>query len=140
MKKEFIFNIALVLILFSCDNSNQNACFGSLSLIKEQKCNIVVDDNITKSSFWGANGYLKFKGIDIDTKKIIIYKAKGRDWSPLSDYINIGDTVIKNEGEAIMYVYKKDSIVIRNLSNMCKKDFDWKKDVYTFILRDSISE
>ena len=37
-----------------------------------------------------------------------------------------------------MYVYKKDSIVIRDLSNMCDKDFDWKKDVYTFILRDTI--
>lgn len=127
--------MTLILTLLSCNNSNQDFCFGNLELSKEQKCNIIVSDNINKSSHWGGGGYLKFKGIDINTGKDVVYKAKSREWSPLSEYINVGDTVVKNEGEAIMYVYKKDSIVIRDLSNMCDKDFDWEKDVYTFILR-----
>ena len=135
MKKEFLLSIILMIVFFSCDNSGN--CSVSLQLAKEQSCNIVVTDNINKSSHW-ATPNLKLKGIDLATGKEVLYKSKAREWNPLSDYINIGDTVVKNEGEAIMYVYKKDSIVIRNLSNMCKKDFDWKKDVYTFILRDTI--
>lgn len=139
MKKKLIVKITLVLVFLSCSNSNPDICLGNLSLIREQKCNIVVEDNINKSSRWGGGGYLKFKGININTREKVVYKAKAREWIPLSEYINIGDTVVKNEGEAVMRVYKKDSIVIRNLSNMCKKDFDWAKDVYTFILRDTIN-
>lgn len=127
-----------MIVFFSCDNSGNYSV--SLRLAKEQNCNIIVTDNINKSSHWGGGGHLKLKGIDLITREEVLYKSNAREWNPLSDYINIGDTVVKNEGEAIMYVYKKDSIVIKNLSNMCKKDFDWKKDVYTFILRDSISE
>lgn len=137
MKKEFLLSIILILLFFSCDNLGN--CSVSLRLAKEQSCNIIVTDNINKSSHWGG-GHLKLKGIDLITREEVLYKSNAREWNPLSDYINIGDTVVKNEGEAIMYVYKKDSIVIRNLSNMCNTDFDWKKDVYTFILRDSISE
>lgn len=136
MKKEFLLSIISMLLFFSCDNSGN--C--SVVMNKRQSCNIVVTDNIGKSSHWGGGGLLKFKGIDLTTGEVVLYKSKTREWRPLSDYINIGDTVVKNEGEAMMYVYKKDSIVIRNLNNICNADFDWKKDVYTFILRDSISE
>ena len=125
-----------MLLFFSCNNSEN--C--SSAYFKQQNCNMVVTDNINKSSHWGGNGILKFKGIDLVIGEEVLYKSKTRVWSPLSDYINIGDTVVKNEGEAIMYVYKKDSIVIDDLSKICNPDFDWKKDEYTFILRDSISE
>ena len=123
-----------MLLFFSCDNLGN--CSVSLQLAKEQSCNIIVTDN--KAPIWGGDGTLRFRGIDLNSREQVLYKSKSRGWRPLSDYINIGDTVVKNEGEAIMYVYKKDSIVIRNLSNMCNTDFDWKKDVYTFILRDTI--
>lgn len=136
MKKEFLLSIILMLLFFSCDNSGN--CSVNLQLAKEQSCNIVVTDNINRSSHWGGNGILQFKGIDLITAEKVLYKSKIREWKVLSDYINIGDTVVKNEGEAVMYVYKKDSIVIRNLNNICNADFDWKKDVYTFILRDTI--
>lgn len=121
-------------LFFSCNNSGN--C--SSAYFKQQNCNIVVTDNINKSSHW-VSADLKFKGIDPATAKEVMYKSKTRVWGPLSDYINIGDTVVKNEGEAIMYVYKKDSIVIMNLSKICKEDFDLRKDVYTFILRDTIN-
>ncbi len=134
MKKEFLLSIILMLLFFSCDNSGNcsNAYF------KQQNCNIVVTDNINKSSHWGGGGHLKFKGIDLTTGEEVLYKSKAREWNPLSDYINIGDTVVKNEGEAIMYVYKRDSIVVDDLSKICNPDFDWEKDEYTFILRDTI--
>ena len=124
-----------MLVFFSCDNSGN--CSVSLQLAKEQSCNIIVTDNINKSSSWAIAG-LNFKGIDLTNGEEVLYKSNAREWNPLSDYINVGDTVVKNEGEAVIYVYKKDSIVIRNLNNICNADFDWKKDVYTFILRDSI--
>ena len=130
----------LIVILFFCVFNNSCDTSGSCStyLAKQQNCNIVVTDNINKSSHW-ISADLKLKGIDLITGEEVLYKSKAREWAPLSDYINIGDTVVKIEGEAVMYVYKKDSIIIRNLSNMCKKNFDWKKDVYTFILRDTIN-
>lgn len=121
-----------MIVFFSCDNSGN--CSVSLQLAKKQSCNIIVTDNINKSSSWAIAG-LKFKGINLTNGEEVLYKSDAREWNPLSDYINIGDTVVKNEGEAIMYVYKKDSIVTRNLSNICNVDFDWEKDVYTFILR-----
>lgn len=138
MKKRLIFKTALMFLLFSCNNSSSDVCFGALKLIKEQECNIIVSDNINKSSHWGGGGYLKFKGIEISTGKEVIYKSKERSWLPLNEFVNVGDTVVKNEGEAIMYVYKRDSIVKRDLSNLCKSNFDWNKDVYTFILRDTV--
>jgi hypothetical protein len=133
MKKEIFLSIILVLVFFSCDNSEN--CSNVYN--KQQNCNVVVTDNINKSSHW-VSAKLKFKGIDLTTNEEILYKSKTRDWGALSDYINIGDTVVKNEGEIIMYVYKKDSIVIMNLSKICKEGFDLRKDVYTFILRDTI--
>lgn len=134
MKKILFLILSLNLLYTSCNKSNN--CSVILNIDKKQSCNIVVTDN--KAPIWGGDGTLRFRGIDLNSREQVLYKSKSRGWRPLSDYINIGDTVVKNEGEAIMYVYKKDSIVIRNLSNMCKKDFDWKKDVYTFILRDTI--
>ena len=135
MKRNLLFTLFFCILNNACDTSG--SCSVYLASNKQQSCNIVVTDNIRKSSHW-ATPNLKLKGIDLATGKEVLYKSKAREWGPLSDYINIGDTVVKNEGEAIMYVYKKDSIVIRDLSNMCDKDFDWKKDVYTFILRDTI--
>jgi len=123
-----------MLLFFSCGNSEN--C--SSAYFKQQNCNIVVTDNIRKSSHWGIPN-LRLKGIDLITEKEVLYKSKAREWGPLSDYINIGDTVVKNEGEAIMYVYKKDSIVIDDLTKICNPDFDWEKDEYTFILRDTIN-
>lgn len=136
MKKEIF--LSIMSMFYSCDNSSN--CSVSLQLAKEQSCNIIVSNNINKNSHWGGGGMLKFKGIDIASREEVLYKSKTRSWTPLSDYINIGDTVVKMEGEEIMYVLKKDSIVIRNLSNICDTDFDWRTDAYTFILRDSISE
>jgi hypothetical protein len=133
MKKEIFLSIILVLVLFSCDSGNCSDAY-----FKQQSCHIIVTDNINKSSHWGGGGRLKFKGIDLVKGEEVLYKSKTRVWRPLSDYINIGDTVVKNEGEIIMYVYKKDSIVKMNLSKICKEDFDLRKDVYTFILRDTI--
>lgn len=132
MKRNLLFALFFCILSASCDTSGDCSFYA-----KQQKCNIVVTDNINKSSHW-VSARLKLTGIDLITGKEVLYKSKTRDWGQLSDYINIGDTVVKNEGEAIMYVYKKDSIVIDDLSNMCNPDFDWKTDEYTFILRDSI--
>ena len=134
MKRNLLFALFFFILIVSCDTSGD-----CLFYTKQQNCNIVVTDNINKSSHW-VSARLKFKGIDLTTGKEVLYKSKTRDWRALSDYINIRDTVVKNEGEAVMYVYKKDSIVIMNLSEICKEDFDLRKNVYTFILRDSISE
>lgn len=121
-------------MIYSC-NPIEN-CSGAYN--KSQSCNIIVTDNINKSSHW-ISADLKLKGINLINGEDVLYKSKTRDWGALSDYINIGDTVVKNEGEAIMYVYKKDSIVKMDLSDICKEDFDLRKDAYTFILRDTIN-
>ncbi|MFA7448885.1 MAG: hypothetical protein WCY77_10645 [Weeksellaceae bacterium] len=134
MKKSLLIILSYFIFSYSCDTGN--GCSNVYN--KQQNCNVVVTYNINKSSHW-VSAKLKFKGIDLTTNEEILYKSKTRDWGALSDYINIGDTVVKNEGEIIMYVYKKDSIVKMNLSKICKEDFDLRKDVYTFILRDTIN-
>ena len=134
MKRNLLFVLFFCILSASC-NTNGDCLFYT----KQQNCNIVVTDNINKSSHW-VSARLKLTGKDLITGKEVLYKSKTRDWGALSDYINIGDTVVKNEGEVIMYVYKKDSIVEMNLSRICKKDFNLYKDAYTFILRDSNRE
>lgn len=132
--KKTINSLLIMFLFFACNNSGN--C--SSAYFKQQNCNIVVTDNIRKSTHW-ATPNLRLKGIDLTTGRKVFYKSIAREWGPLSDYINIGDTVVKNEGEAIMYVYKKDSIVIDDLTKICNPDFDWEKDEYTFISRDTIN-
>ncbi len=136
MKKNILTFILLSLLSFSCDNDA--ICLEQYKDLQRNKCNIVVTENITKNSSFGHNN-LKIKGKDIITQRIIPFNPSPRGWNSLADYISIGDTVVKQYGEAIMYVYKKDSIVEMNLVDICDEDFDWDK-ILNITLRDSIGK
>lgn len=114
--------LGLVVLFFNSCNS-ESGCLEAYKIIKKYNCNIVVTENFHKSSHWHYHG-LKIKGENIESQELTLFKTESRSWNSLSDYINEGDTLIKNEGEAIMYVYKKDSIVEMNLVGRCKDDFD----------------
>ena len=103
-------------------------CSKANKALQKNNCNIVVTENLNKTPHWGYHN-LKIKGKDIESQKVILFNPEPRAWRPLSDYINVGDTITKNEGEAIMYVFKKDSIVEMNLVNICKEEFDWNNSV-----------
>lgn len=119
--------LGLVVLFFNSCNS-ESGCLEAYEIIKKYNCNIIVTKNFHKSSHWHYQG-LKIKGKNIESQELTFFKTESRSWNSLSDYINEGDTLIKNEGEAIMYVYKKDSIVEMNLIGRCKDDFDWSNAI-----------
>ena len=49
-------------------------------------------------------------------------------WIPISEHINIGDTIIKKKGDPIIYVYKNDSIIVHAFENFCQKSINHKTD------------
>lgn len=114
-----------MIVLFfytSCDN--KKICLEQYKYLQQDSCNIVVTENITKNSSIGINS-LKIKGIDVITQKEIIFETSPRTWNALAEYISVGDTVVKKSDEAIMYVFKTESIVEMNEVGICNEDFDW---------------
>lgn len=118
-RKTLIFS---TLFLFYNSCNNEMNCSKVYQSIKRNNCNIVVTEN--KNNTY----YLKIKGIDIPSQEFITF-TESRMWRPLSEYINVGDTVLKNEGEPIMYVFKKDFIVEMNHVGLCNENFDWDNSV-----------
>ena len=114
--------ILIIFLLLSCDD--KAICLDQYKELQRNQCNIVVTKNITRTSKFAHNN-LKLEGKKIENHQVILFDPSPRAWNSLSDYISIGDTVLKNYGEAIMYVYKKDSIIEMNLVDICEEDFDW---------------
>lgn len=121
--------------LISCEKFH---CEHGQKLLFKEKCNLIVERNYNteKSSF--ALGTLKIRGTDAETGKEELFGGD-RGWEPFAKHIFIGDTVVKKEGEAIMRIYKKDSIITLSYQNVCDENFDWD-NILTFVLRDSISK
>lgn len=123
MKKIILLSLIISLLVTSCNE--KEICLEQYKFLQKDSCNIIVTENITKNTSIKIN-YLKIKGIDIKTQKSKVFETSPRTWNALAEYINIGDTVVKKNGEAIMYVYKRDSIVEMNEVDICNQDFDWE--------------
>ncbi|HJD86282.1 hypothetical protein NZD85_00045 [Empedobacter stercoris] len=124
------FGILIMIILFfiSCDN-----CERFYDDINNLESNIIVTKNLTKEQSFPK---VFIEGLSLKTKNKEILSTENRSLIGISKYIKIGDTVIKKKGEPIMYVYKKDSIIIRSFENFCNKELYNKNfEAFKFIKR-----
>ncbi|RLZ07132.1 hypothetical protein [Faecalibacter macacae] len=129
--------ILLLITLFVFYSCGKYGCEKSQELLLKEHCNLIIDKNYNteKSSF--ALGTLKIQGRNIKTNENEKFHGD-RGWQPFAQYISIGDTVIKKKGEAIMYIYKKDTVVSISYENFCDKTKYDQNKVLKIKIRDSI--
>lgn len=127
--------LILLLIIQACGKSQ---CDDFHKIVLNQQINIIVDKNYNTEDSSFALGTLKLIGRNTETNENEKFHPDTRGWQPFAQYIAIGDTVIKKNGEAIMYIYKKDSIVSISYENFCDKTKYNQNKVLKIIKRDSI--
>ncbi|WP_159155867.1 hypothetical protein [Empedobacter brevis] len=120
--------LLLIPIIFSC-NDMDKICKESQKMRLKHHCNIIVK-NIKKQTL-----ILEIEGVNPVSQKPSNYKDDTRGFQGVIKYTEKGDTVVKKEGELKLYVYKKDSIIICNVEDFCKKINDPNSDYLTFIKR-----
>lgn len=125
--KKYIVMFNILLFLFSC--TMDSICKRGNKTRLNQNCNIIV------RTWDKETGILRIRGVDRDTGKLIGFQDDTRGYQGVVDYISAGDTVIKKKGELKLYVNKKDSIIICNVEDFCKKINDPNSDYLTFIKR-----
>ncbi|WP_314058069.1 hypothetical protein [Empedobacter brevis] len=120
--------LLLIPVVFSCTDMDK-VCKEAEKKIQKDYCNIVVD-NIKKQTL-----ILEIEGVNPVSQKPSSYEDYTRQFQGVIKYTEKGDTVVKKEGELKLYVYKKDSIIICNVQDFCKKINDPNSDYLTFIKR-----
>jgi len=120
--------ILILLFCISCDN-----CERFYQDINNLESDLIVTKNLTREQSFPK---VVIEGLNLKTKSKETLSTQNRSWIGISKYIKIGDTVIKKKGEPIMYVYKKDSIIIRSFENFCNKEIYNKNfEAFKFIKR-----
>ena len=122
------YTFLLLLLIFSCTDMDK-ICKEGEKKIRKDYCNIIVD-NIKKQT-----SILEIEGVNSITNQSSNYKDYTRQFHGVIKYTEKGDTVVKKKGELKLYVYKKDSIIICNVEDFCKKINDPTSDYLTFIKR-----
>ncbi len=120
--------ILILLFCISCDN-----CERFYQDINNLESDLIVTKNLTREQSFPK---VVIEGLNLKTKSKETLSTQNRSWIGISKYIKIGDTVIKKKGEPIMYVYKKDSNIIRSFENFCNKEIYNKNfEAFKFIKR-----
>ena len=120
--------ILILLFCISCDN-----CERFYQDINNLESDLIVTKNLTREQSFPK---VVIEGLNLKTKSKETLSTQNRSWIGISKYIKIGDTVKKKKGEPIMYVYKKDSIIIRSFENFCNKEIYNKNfEAFKFIKR-----
>lgn len=102
MKKYLLF-IVILLSLSNCEKVN---CEKIVEDYKKDKLWIIFIENQSKDSYH----YFKIKGKNkhnVDT----IYAEENRYFCSYKKRFEVGDTIIKKEGEAVFSIHKKDTIL-----------------------------
>ena len=136
MKKKILLSI-LLLIFQACGESQ---CIDFHKLVLKQHCNLIVERNYNTEERSFSLSTLKLEGLNIETKKSEIFHPETRGWRPYTKHIAISDTVVKKQGEAIMRIYKKDSIITISYEDFCDKTKFNQDNVLKIIVRDSIGK
>lgn len=100
------FLLVICLCLFSCGPIRD--CDSTVGYYREDECLLIVEKipSNTDSRF-------DFKGINPITKKQCDCDSKTSDmwWVDYKEHIEIGDTIIKKQGELIFSIHKKDTVL-----------------------------
>lgn len=102
MKKSLLLTLML-LILSNCGGVN---CVKIVEDYKKDKLWIVFIENQSKESYH----YFKIKGKN-KSNEDTIYAEENRYFCEYKNKFEIGDTLIKNNGETIFSIHKKDTIL-----------------------------
>jgi hypothetical protein len=102
MKSVRIFLIAYLLI--SC---NEITCRERIQRLVNRECNIVVGEIRSPGRSISLKGYKPNSG------ELSYYSDHGETWYVYFDNkIALGDTVVKNKGELIFSIHKKDTVLV----------------------------
>lgn len=111
--------IGCFLVLNSCIETM--TCEESLNSIKNDHMNMVL---LKLDNPW--RGFRKdFTGTDINNGKLINFKSNSLSYPALNDYTEIGDTLKKNRGSNIIFLMKKDSIIVFEI--FCEDVYEHEK-------------
>ncbi|MBD2700340.1 hypothetical protein IC229_06825 [Spirosoma sp. BT702] len=102
MVKRTLLLLSLVVIYTGCGDTS---CEDEADSYRYRKCSI----KVTKKQFNGR--WFMIEGTNVTNGHQNKFAGLGR-WYPLfSQYIEIGDTVVKHKDELVFYVHKKDTLL-----------------------------
>ena len=95
--------ILIGILFYSCNNIN---CEKLAENARDRECKIIVQK---MPKFFSPS--LDAQGINPETGEQCTCSDGGRWWNQYTQYIEIGDTIIKKKGELIFSIHKKDTIL-----------------------------
>lgn len=135
MKKIILLSVSS-LIFYSCGDF---FCHESQKVLLKEHCNLIVERNFNTEESSFALSTIKLRGRNTKTNQPERFHGD-RGWRPYTKHIAISDTVVKKQGEAIMRIYKKDSIITISYEDFCDKTKFNQDNVLKIIVRDSIGK
>lgn len=102
MKKIIILLLGISL-LSSCLSPD---CEKLANYDRKKECLLI----IKKMPFFDTR-YLNAEGIRLKTGEYCKCRDDDNWWTQYSDYMSVGDTIIKRKGELVFYIHKKDTIL-----------------------------
>lgn len=100
MKKKIIL-LLIIIFLYSCGD-----CDKSAQSYKKDNLEVI----LTEEPF--ILGEMNFTGTTLDSDKTTTIKIMGRWYRHYIEFMEVGDTIIKREGELILYIHKKDTTML----------------------------
>ena len=95
--------IFFFLFFFSCGKVD---CDKLLNIYSETTCKIIIKEIPSPQS--GHNFFIK--GKTVLTNKDTVYDEENRWFCQFYKFLNKGDTIIKNKGQTIFSIHKKDTV------------------------------
>lgn len=105
VKKIFFLGLLIFNLFFlSCVENTKEGCRSETKYIEEFTMAIILTEKPYK-----PYNYI-VKGIDLNVRKDTVYEFEGRWFDQLGRYWDIGDTIIKKQGDLFLEIHKKDII------------------------------
>ena len=101
MKKKIILLLAVIL-LYSCGID----CEKSLQGYRDYNIEVILTERPV------IRGEMKFVGKKVNSDRISTTKIMGRWYREYIEYMEVGDTIIKREGDLTMHIHKQDTTMV----------------------------
>jgi len=100
MSKYFFIQI-LIVFLYACVDCEQLS-----ELYRNDNLEVILMERPT------INAEMNFVGTKLNYNESTTIKMEGRWYRHYKDYMEVGDTIIKRKGELILYIHKKDTVMV----------------------------